>query len=95
MLRYLAHTTLCDLAFVVFLVSWFVTRHVLFVLVIMSLYTDAPKYIPRIWDPANGYYMTFNCWVGFVASLCALQVRAHPYYFISMLAYASAYRSSN
>ena len=36
MLRYLGMITLCDLAFLVFMLSWFFTRHVLFMLFIKA-----------------------------------------------------------
>ncbi|THH13281.1 hypothetical protein EW146_g6914 [Bondarzewia mesenterica] len=73
MLRYLAYQTACDLAFVFFLVSWFITRHVLFVGVIVSLYSDAPRFIPFQWIPERGYYFSAEVHAIFVILLSALE----------------------
>jgi very-long-chain ceramide synthase len=43
--RYIRWTQCCDVAFVVFGISWIVTRHGLFPMVILSLYNDAPRQI--------------------------------------------------
>lgn len=77
MLRYLDHSTLCDVTFVWFMVSWFVTRHVLFVCVILkSTWYDCPRLIPFEWDPIRQRYLTETAWIIFMALLSALQVRA-------------------
>ncbi|KAM0252325.1 hypothetical protein ACHAQJ_007763 [Trichoderma viride] len=39
-LKYCGYTTLCDLAFVLFMVSWFVARHVIYLMVCWSIYAD-------------------------------------------------------
>ncbi len=75
MLRYLSFKTLCDLTFVCFMISWFITRHVLFIIAINSTYVDIPKYVPAVYDPANGYYMTKGVWIAFLSMLIALEVR--------------------
>lgn len=75
MIRYLGHTTACDVAFVVFLISWFVTRHVLFILAIKATW-DALYITPSIWDPIRGQYMTKEIYMTFIAMLVALQVCA-------------------
>lgn len=46
-LKYCGFTTLCDVLFGVFLLTWFVARHVLHILVVWSLYADARNYIPN------------------------------------------------
>ncbi|GJE84990.1 longevity assurance proteins LAG1/LAC1 [Phanerochaete sordida] len=74
MLRYLGFTTVCDVMFVVFMLSWLVTRHFLFLFVIKSTYYDAPRLTPFIWDPATGHFTTKEVLNGFNAMLCALQV---------------------
>lgn len=74
MLRYLSFKTLCDLTFVCFMVSWFITRHVLFIIAIKSTYIDIPKLVPAVWDPANGYYMTKGVWMIFLSMLITLEV---------------------
>ena len=77
MLRYLGMTTLCDLTFVVFMFSWLVTRHILFIPVIMVTYR-VYYIVPRVWDPSLGHYMTKEVYVFFFTMLCALQVRNPP-----------------
>jgi len=75
MLRYIDLTTLCDITFTWFLVSWFVTRHVLFVLVVIrSTYVDFPRFIPFIWAPKRDYYSPKIMWIIYLTLLCALQV---------------------
>ncbi|KAI0082466.1 longevity assurance proteins LAG1/LAC1 [Panus rudis PR-1116 ss-1] len=74
MLRYLSHTTLCDATFVCFMISWLITRHALFVLVIKSAYVDAPRIIPSIWDPARGLFSTKGVLAVFSAMLVSLQI---------------------
>ena len=47
-----------DLTFIVFLVSWLVTRQILFLFVLLSVYYDAGRIIPNVWDPSSGAYIT-------------------------------------
>ena len=77
MLRYLGMTTLCDLTFVVFMFSWLVTRHILFIPVIAVTYR-VYYIVPRVWDISLGHYMTKEIYVFFFGMLCALQVRNPP-----------------
>ncbi|KIK98737.1 hypothetical protein PAXRUDRAFT_133548 [Paxillus rubicundulus Ve08.2h10] len=74
MLRYVAHYTLCDLTFVVFLVSWFVTRHVLFIIAIKSLYVDSLHLVPELWAPERGNYLSHLTQKVFVGLLVSLQI---------------------
>ena len=74
MLRYLGFSTTCDAAFVVFMISWLVTRNFLFGLVIIATW-KAWYIIPRVWDPARGHFMTREIYIGFFTMLCVLQVR--------------------
>lgn len=76
MFKYMGGTLSCDILFGLFMVSWLVTRHILFMLVIISTYADLPYYLPFRWDPANGYYATKNIYTGFVVLLSLLQVRS-------------------
>ena len=57
MLRYINISQLAtDITFGWFLVSWFVTRHVLFIYAIMSTLKDCPKMIPFAYSPEEGRY---------------------------------------
>ena len=49
-------TTLCDVTFVVFLVSWFITRHVLVIFIIKSTMVDSVRLVPEMWAPERGNY---------------------------------------
>ena len=84
MIRYLGLTTLCDATFGVFMLSWLVTRHFLFLFVIKSTYYDAPRIIPRVWDPATGHFMTKGVYVAFNAMLMSLQASTNPHVFLSL-----------
>lgn len=74
MLRYMERLHACDIAFVVFIVSWFLTRHVGFLLILYSTWVRFPILRPQTFDPTRddpykeGTYYTFN------ALLAALQV---------------------
>lgn len=44
-LKYLGFTTICDVMFGLFMLSWFVARHVLYLMVCWSIYADTPRII--------------------------------------------------
>ncbi|KAI6089143.1 longevity assurance proteins LAG1/LAC1 [Hypoxylon rubiginosum] len=46
-LKYLGYAKLCDFMFVVFMVSWFIARHVLYLVTCYSIYRDTPIEIPE------------------------------------------------
>ncbi|KAH9912609.1 longevity assurance proteins LAG1/LAC1 [Epithele typhae] len=73
MLKYLGMRTLCDVMFITFMVSWFITRHVLFNIVIKVTW-EVWYIVPRIWDPSRGHYLTKEIYLGFFTMLCTLQV---------------------
>ncbi|KAF1945581.1 longevity assurance proteins LAG1/LAC1 [Clathrospora elynae] len=52
LLKYMGYTTACDIAFGAFVISWFTTRHVLYMMVCWSIYAYAPV------DMAPGCYLT-------------------------------------
>ncbi len=75
MLRYLEVTqVVCDTLFAWFMLSWFVTRHVLFNFVIRSSLYDLPRLVTYRWDPPSGHFMTSGGYVMFNVCLCTLQV---------------------
>jgi len=74
MFRYLYFSRCCDATFVIFLVSWLVTRHFLFLFVIKSSLFDAPNLLPPVWDPSRGYLMTQGVLNVFNAMLVSLQI---------------------
>ena len=74
MLRYLQYQTTCDIAFVWWMLSWFVTRHVLFCKVIASTYWDLPIQIELGWWPERGHWITREVHIVFVSLLVILEV---------------------
>ncbi|EIW82364.1 longevity-assurance protein [Coniophora puteana RWD-64-598 SS2] len=77
MLRYIRLFTLCDITFIFFLFSWFITRHYLFIRVILSAYYEAPGLIRGDWNPLIGHYYsppTHQVFVLFLVSLQVIQV---------------------
>lgn len=75
MFRYINWRTICDATFTLFLLSWLVTRHVFFALIIYSLY-QAPsrQLLPFDWIPAKGYFFTQPVYMVFCSLLVTLQV---------------------
>ncbi|KAH7930101.1 longevity assurance proteins LAG1/LAC1 [Leucogyrophana mollusca] len=74
MLRYISLYTLCDITFTWFLLSWFVTRHVLFIIVILSAIRDAPRLISVGWAPELGNYYSEFTHLLFEIMLVSLQI---------------------
>jgi acyl-CoA-dependent ceramide synthase len=74
MLRYFSIQTACDVTFISWMVSWFVTRHVLFCKVIASTYWEAPTQIQFGWWPERSYWFTKEVHTIFVSLLVILEV---------------------
>ncbi len=81
MLRYLSYQVACDVTFVWWVLSWFVTRHVLFCKVIASAYWDVPTQLDGS-RPERGYNLTKEVHEVFVSLLIILEVSAlfHPHF---------------
>lgn len=56
------------------MLSWIITRHILFGIVIYSAYNDAPLLIPFTWAPERGHYLTRDAYIVFVGLMVVLQV---------------------
>ncbi|KAJ7179199.1 TLC domain-containing protein [Mycena filopes] len=75
MMRYINMPKLmCDSLFAAFLISWLITRHILFTIVLVSTYTDLPRLVPFEWAPHLGRFLSREYWVVFCACLTALQI---------------------
>jgi len=74
MLRYLSYQIACDVTFVWWMLSWFVTRHVLFCQVIVSTHLDIPKQLEFGWWPERGYWLTKEVHRAFVVLLVLLEL---------------------
>ncbi|KAH7887794.1 TLC domain-containing protein [Phlebopus sp. FC_14] len=88
MLRYIALYSLCDVTFTIFLLSWFVTRHVLFIIVILSAWVDPIQLINEQWAPERGNYFSELTHNAFVSLLVSLQIiQAVWFWMICRIAY--------
>ncbi|KAF8812392.1 longevity assurance proteins LAG1/LAC1 [Phlegmacium glaucopus] len=64
----------CDLTFGFFMLSWVVTRHVLFLSVIHSTVFTSPRLIDMHWAPEKGYYISKKAYLMFSGLLLSLQL---------------------
>ncbi|KAF9430647.1 sphingosine N-acyltransferase lag1 [Podila epigama] len=72
MLKYMHKDALADVGFVFFMVTWVMSRHYYFGIIIWSSFVEAPVYANQTWDPAKGLYFTPNVLKGFLVLLCSL-----------------------
>lgn len=84
-LRYMNQRKACDIAFVAFLVAWVITRQVGLFMVIKSVYSEAPKYIPLEWDPENGIYFSPPIYWSFFILLSLLFVMCTIWFQMAMV----------
>ncbi|KAI8905700.1 TLC domain-containing protein [Powellomyces hirtus] len=77
-LKYAGHSTICDITFAIFTLSWIVTRHWLLLLVCVTIYSDSLVYIPegsRHWDPwGEGCFYSMKVYWLFLGFFGTLQV---------------------
>ena len=78
MLVYLRFQPACDIAFVWWMLSWFVTRHALFCKVIAAIYWDLPNEIEFGWWPERGHFFTEGVHKAFFSLLVVLEVSVVP-----------------
>jgi len=78
MFRYLSMTTLCDACFTEFMVSWLITRHAFFMLVIKSAHFDAPRIIDFGWLSGKDIIMSRSVFYTIIFLLYSLQVSTTP-----------------
>jgi len=74
MFKYLDLPMLADITFVFFLVSWFITRQVIFVKLVWSVTFEMPVALPLDWNPAEDRLVTRRGWIFFFSSLWILVV---------------------
>ncbi|KAF9986312.1 sphingosine N-acyltransferase lag1 [Mortierella antarctica] len=72
MLKYMHKDRLADVGFVFFVVTWVLSRHYYYGLIIWSCFVEAPKYANMDWDPSRGLYFTPMVLNGFLFLLCSL-----------------------
>ncbi|GJJ78438.1 very-long-chain ceramide synthase [Entomortierella parvispora] len=71
MLKYMHKDKTADVGFVFFVVTWIMSRHYYYGIIIWSCFVEAPKFTNE-WNPAEGYYLTTRVLTGFQILLCAL-----------------------
>ena len=85
MFRYLSLTTLCDATFVIFLISWAVSRQLGLFFVIRTSYFDAPRFIPFKWEPSHGRYLTNATYFGWIGLECFLYCLATVWFYMACM----------
>lgn len=83
MLRYLGLTTATDITFVLFLVSWLITRQIGFFGLFLSTMIKAPQFLDMRWEPENGYYANWTVLRTFQVLLGLLQVMSAIWFFLA------------
>ncbi|KAG1052142.1 hypothetical protein G6F43_005698 [Rhizopus delemar] len=58
LLKYMGYTTICDLTFALFAISWPITRHILFSIIIWATAVQPSQYLDMKWEPEKGKYFT-------------------------------------
>ncbi|WRT66955.1 uncharacterized protein IL334_003920 [Kwoniella shivajii] len=83
MLRYLSFSFVCDLTFVVFLVSWLFSREIGLFLVMRTSFYDAPRFIKFQWSPSTGNYLTYTTYLGFIGLVTFLWILASIWFYMA------------
>lgn len=65
---------IADVTFALFLLSWVITRHVLFAVLLYSVIMESRVYLPLELRPRDGYFFNVEIYLVFVGLLSALQV---------------------
>ncbi|KAF2224337.1 TLC domain-containing protein [Elsinoe ampelina] len=61
MMKYVGMQTACDIAFGLFVVTWFVARHVIYLAICWSIHSDVPKVMPYgCYDLSTGTKLSSN-----------------------------------
>lgn len=63
-----------DITFGTFMLAWIATRHVLYGIVLWSVYFELPSMLPYDWRPQDGYFNSFYSHQAFFGLLLALQL---------------------
>ncbi|KAG0033702.1 sphingosine N-acyltransferase lag1 [Podila clonocystis] len=72
MLKYVHKDQAADVGFVFFVITWVMSRHYYYGVIIWSCFVEAPVYANMSWDPARGMYFTPRVLQGFQVLLCSL-----------------------
>lgn len=83
-LKYMGFTTLCDFTFALFAISWPITRHVLFSIIIWATAVEPHQYLDMKWEPEKGKYFTPFTQKVYISLFLALNV-IMVYWFMMIL----------
>jgi len=72
LINYIKYQTLSNIMFIVFTLVWIVTRHYLFIIIVLSVWNDGYK-LPFKWDHSIGYYWTPVVYYVFMVGFLILQ----------------------
>ncbi|KAG0088021.1 sphingosine N-acyltransferase lag1 [Podila epicladia] len=72
MLKYMHKDQAADVGFVFFVITWVMSRHYYYGVIVWSCFVEAPIYANQTWDPARGMYFTPRVLQGFQVLLCSL-----------------------
>jgi len=72
LINYIKYQTLSNIMFIVFTLVWIVTRHYLFIIIVLSVWNDGYK-LPFKWDHSIGYYWTSTVYYVFMVGFLILQ----------------------
>ncbi|KAG0045962.1 sphingosine N-acyltransferase lag1 [Gryganskiella cystojenkinii] len=72
MLKYMHKDAVADVGFVFFVITWILSRHYYFGIIVWSVFCEASKFANQEWDPSRGLYFTPRVLLGFQVLLVAL-----------------------
>ncbi|GAA5829750.1 hypothetical protein JCM5353_002218 [Sporobolomyces roseus] len=72
--KYAGARKFSDATFAAFLVSWIVTRHVIYGIILWSVIFESPVLVPYGWRVTEGYLFSQGVHVSFCVLLCLLQI---------------------
>ncbi|KAK4052939.1 Sphingosine N-acyltransferase lag1 [Microbotryomycetes sp. JL221] len=71
--KYTGKARAADVCFAIFLVVWILTRHVVFGVILWSVYFEVSQVMPYTWKPQQGFFFNRTVHVSFAVLLTALQ----------------------
>ncbi|OLY84229.1 Sphingosine N-acyltransferase lag1 [Smittium mucronatum] len=83
--KYLNYTTATNVAFAFMAISWVVTRHIIFLRIIINIAFESLGYIQFNYDPLNGVYATPNIQNVFTLFLVILQILCYVWLYSIVL----------
>eukprot|EP01111_Echinosteliopsis_oligospora_P001684 TRINITY_DN1246_c0_g1_i1.p1 TRINITY_DN1246_c0_g1~~TRINITY_DN1246_c0_g1_i1.p1 ORF type:complete len:345 (+),score=62.86 TRINITY_DN1246_c0_g1_i1:203-1237(+) len=72
-LNYASYESAATACWIFFVFVWIFTRHIVFGVILWSLWVEVPVHLDRTWDPEQGYYYSSTLWYFFTGALAALQ----------------------